>query len=104
MIRSSVILNFLWLLRPRKVNLKNITNFLALGLQFANFFLTHFSWPQYLGKIQNYTRTNYSNSKRSCGRHQKNNEISNQNNLLGLRKDRKKIKKLDFFVRFHIQK
>ena len=27
--------------------------------------MTHFSWPQYPGKIQNYTRTNRSNSERS---------------------------------------
>ena len=28
-------------------------------------FEIHFSWPQNPGKIQNYTRTNYSNSERS---------------------------------------
>ena len=31
----------------------------------CNVFEIHFSWPQYPGKIQNYTRTNYSNSERS---------------------------------------
>ena len=34
-------------------------------LRLFNFWETHFSRPQYPGKIQNYTRTNYSNSKRS---------------------------------------
>ena len=31
----------------------------------CNVFEIHFSWPQNPGKIQNYTRTNYSNSERS---------------------------------------
>ena len=31
----------------------------------SNVFEIHFSWPQYPGLIQKYTRTNYSNSERS---------------------------------------
>ena len=46
---------------PEKANLKYITNSWPLNLQ--NFFSTPFSWPQYPGKIQNYTRTNFSHSR-----------------------------------------
>ena len=31
----------------------------------CNVFEIHFSWPQYPGKNQNYTRINYSNGERS---------------------------------------
>ena len=30
--------------------------------EICNVFEIHFSWPQYPGKIQNYTRTNFSHS------------------------------------------
>ena len=60
---SSVILNFSRVLRPRKVNLKNITNSWPSASNLQNFFSIHFSWPHYPGKIQNYTRTNFSHSR-----------------------------------------
>ena len=45
---------------PEKSRVKKI-GFFALNLQ--NFFSTHFSQHQYLGKSQNYTRTNFSHSR-----------------------------------------
>ena len=62
---SSVILNFSRLLRPRKVSREKVLQIGGRRQRISNVFDIHFSWPQYPGKIQNYTRTNYSNSERS---------------------------------------
>ena len=50
---------------PLNKNLKNITNSWPSASNLQNLFSTHFSWPQYPGKIQNDTRTNCSNRERS---------------------------------------
>ena len=58
---SWVVAYFFNFLKKKKKIIKSILfNF---GLEFANFFSTHFSWPHYPGKIQNYTRTNFSHSR-----------------------------------------
>ena len=62
---SSVILNFFRVLRPRKVSREKVLQIRGRRLRICNVFEIQFSWPQYPGKIQNYTRTNYSNSERS---------------------------------------
>ena len=49
---SSVILNFSRVLRPRKVNLKNITNSRPKAKNLQKIFSTHFSWPHYPGKFK----------------------------------------------------
>ena len=47
------IMNFSTAMRPRKMNLKNITNSLPLPSILKTFFSTHFFWPQYLEKFKN---------------------------------------------------
>ena len=45
------------------LNLKNITNSWPSASNLQNFFSTHFSWHHYPGKIQNYSKTNFSHSR-----------------------------------------
>ena len=62
---SSVILNFSRVMRSRKVSRGKVLQIQGRRPRICNVFEIHFSWPQYPGKFQNYTRTNYSNSERS---------------------------------------
>ena len=62
---SSVILNFSRVLRPRKVNREKVLQIRGRRPRICNVFEIHFSWPQYPGKIQNYTRKNCLDSERS---------------------------------------
>jgi len=60
----SVILNFSRVMRSRKVSREKVLQIRGRRPRICNVFEIHFSGPQYHGKFQNYTRTNYSNSER----------------------------------------
>ena len=52
-------------MRSRELSREKVLQIRGQRPRICNVFEIHFSWPQYPGKIQNYTRTNYSNSERS---------------------------------------
>ena len=58
---------FYWSVAPGKIGKKYFSRYLGKKIVSASnlqkFFSTHFSWPHYPGKIQNYTRTNFSHSR-----------------------------------------
>jgi hypothetical protein len=48
------------------INLKNITNSWPSAWNLQNFFLSHFSWPHYPGKIQNFLTLGQNNYGNNC--------------------------------------
>ena len=50
-------------MRSRKVSREKVLQIRGRRPRICNVFEIHFSWPQYPGKIQNYTRTNISHGR-----------------------------------------